>query len=210
MLTWIKKLRQPNISPLNTISISKKKIKNNISVLQKAQPEWSFFPVLKSNAYGHGILPMIKILQGEKFPYIAVDSFPEYQIVHHNSGFNILIMGETLPHNYRYFDFKRTTFAVYNLTTIQYLASLKKRISLHLFFNTGMNREGIQIEQLEILLEILKKTPQLKVEGLMSHLHSADGNPESIQAQINIFKAMTKKIEKAGFYPQWRHIAASA
>jgi alanine racemase len=50
-------------------------------------------------------------------------------------------MGETLPVNYKEFDFKRTTFCVYNLETLQALVKLDKKIKIHLFLNTGMNRE---------------------------------------------------------------------
>ncbi|HCB51743.1 TPA: hypothetical protein DEP21_04215 [Patescibacteria group bacterium] len=79
------------------------------------------FPVLKSNAYGHGIKEMTKILSRFDTPYLVVDSFPEYQIVKKYSDKNILIIGETLPDNYSKFDLKRTTFAVYNIDTIKAL-----------------------------------------------------------------------------------------
>jgi alanine racemase len=70
-----------------------------------------------------------------------VDSFPEYNIVRRHSKFNVLIMGETLPVNYKEFNFKRTTFCVYNLETLQALSKLNKKLKIHLFLNTGMNRE---------------------------------------------------------------------
>jgi hypothetical protein len=79
---------------------------------------------------------MLEILKDEEFPYLVVDSFPEYQIIHNNSKFNILIMGETLPENYNFFDYRRTTVAIYNIETLKYLISLDKKIKIHLFINT--------------------------------------------------------------------------
>jgi alanine racemase len=37
-----------------------------------------------------------------------------------------------------------------------------------------MNREGVDEDQLDNFLEVLKQYPTIQVEGVMSHLHSAD------------------------------------
>ena len=79
---------------------------------------------------------MLEILKGQNFPYLAVDSYPEYQLIHKHSDFDVLLIGETLPENYRFFDLKRTAFAVYTLQALKALAQLKKKVRLHLFFNT--------------------------------------------------------------------------
>ena len=210
MLSRIKTLFKPKLKTLNTIFISKAKILNNLEQLKTLQPKSAFFPVLKSNAYGYGILPMLEILKGQDFPYLAVDSFPEYQLIHKQSQFKTLIIGETHAENYRHFDHKRTAFAIYNLSTLQELANLKRPISIHLFLNTGMNREGIQIEHLGAFLAFLKEKKQINLEGVMSHLHSADTDKESIKTQIAQFKTMTAIIEKNGFSPKRKHLGASA
>ena len=92
MLQRVKNLRKPKVETLNTINISRDNIINNVKLIKSLKPESWIFPVLKSNAYGHGILQVLDILKEEKFPYIVVDSFPEYQIIHNNSKFKILII----------------------------------------------------------------------------------------------------------------------
>lgn len=47
----------------NTIHISRKNILNNISLIRKIQPNAEFFPVLKGNAYGHGLKEVLEIIQ---------------------------------------------------------------------------------------------------------------------------------------------------
>ena len=89
MLQRIRNLRKPKVETLNTISLSKNNIINNVKLIKSLKPSSWIFPVLKSNAYGHWILQMLEILKDEKFPYLVVDSFPEYQIIHNNSKFNI-------------------------------------------------------------------------------------------------------------------------
>lgn len=201
----------PELKTLNTITISRENILHNLKILRNLQPKSAFFPVLKSNAYGHGILPMLEILKGQNFPYLAVDSYPEYQLIHKHSDFNILLIGETLHENYHYFDFRRTTFAVATLGTLQTLAKLKKKIRIHLFLNTGMNREGFQSQDLAAVIACLQTNPQLELEGVMSHLHSADEEDmNSTQKQIASFKEQYKLLVEAGFEVKWKHIGASA
>ncbi len=211
MLSRLRKKLNPDLKTLNTITISKAAILHNLKILRKLQPKSAFFPVLKSNAYGHGILPLLEILKGQDFPYLAVDSYPEYQLIHKHSEFQILLIGETLHENYHYFDFKRTVFAVATLGTLETLAKLKKNIRIHLFLNTGMNREGFQSENLSAVIDCLQANPQLKLEGVMSHLHSADEeNLTSTQEQITKFKVLYAQLEEAGFEAKRRHIGASA
>jgi alanine racemase len=115
----------------------------------------SIFPVVKSNAYGHGIKEIVEILNHTNAQMIAVDSLLEYQIVTRNSKKRILVLGETLCENYEFFDHKNTSFCIWNVSTLEYLISLKKPFHIHLFINTGMNREGIQERELDLFLSKL-------------------------------------------------------
>jgi len=99
---------------MNIVWLRKKVLLQNLEYLQSIQPQASIFPVLKSNAYGHGLKQITKILSKTNIPYIAVDSYPEYVIVKKHSSVPILILGETLLENYTYFDHKKATFCVYN------------------------------------------------------------------------------------------------
>ena len=77
------------------ISISSSRIHNNLQILQALQPNHILIPVVKSNAYGHGIKQICQILNtinDINAPLIAVDSYPEYQIVADNTNKNILVL----------------------------------------------------------------------------------------------------------------------
>lgn len=100
---------------MNIIWLRKKVLLQNLAYLQSIQPQAAIFPVLKSNAYGHGLKHVTKILAKTEVPYIAVDSYPEYVVVKKHSPLPILILGETLLENYKKFDHKKATFCVYNL-----------------------------------------------------------------------------------------------
>ncbi|MDR3168832.1 MAG: alanine racemase [Candidatus Peribacteria bacterium] len=216
MLSFLKNLFKPKVEPMNVIHLNKKHLLDNFVYLKTLKPQARLFPVVKSNAYGHGLDQMLQVYKNVEVPYLVVDSFPEYSIIQRHSKHNVLVLGETYSKNYKEFDLKRTAFAVYNVETLHGLGKLKKKLYIHLFLNTGMNREGIQPSFLEMVLHTLKLYPQLVVEGVMSHFHSADDSfvgklslqqgSDSLQEQIALFKQMYYQILEYGHTPKWRHI----
>ncbi len=211
MLGFLRSLFGSRIHPMNTIRLRKKVLLQNFDYLQAIQPKASIFPVLKSNAYGHGLKQIVKMLSRADVPYIAVDSYPEYVVVKNNCSLPILILWETLLENYRKFDHKKTTFCVYNTWTIRHLGRLGKPTKIHLFLNTGMNREGIQEDELSGFIKELQSHPNLIVEWILSHFWEADAPSDySMTDQIQRFKRMYYKIIDAWFTPLWRHIGNSA
>ncbi|MFA6256202.1 MAG: alanine racemase [Candidatus Absconditabacterales bacterium] len=211
MLGFLRALFSPRVKPMNIIWLRKKVLLQNLEYLQSIQPQAAIFPVLKSNAYGHGLKQVTKMLSRTDVSYIAVDSYPEYMIVKKYAKIPILILGETLLENYRKFDHKKATFCVYNAGTIRYLGRLGKETKIHLFLNTGMNREGIQEDELPEIIKEVQSHPNLIVEGVLSHFFDADNISDStINNQIQCFKRMYYKIIDAGYTPTRRHIGNSA
>lgn len=211
MLSLLRKIFLPQPEPMNVIYIHKKNIINNLEVLQALQPKAEIFPVLKSNAYGHWLKQITKIIKKLEVPYLVVDSFPEYMIVKKYAKQEILLLGETLPDNYYNFNFKRTTFCISNIEALDSIWKINKEVRIHIFLNTGMNREWIDAENLVKFIEVLKQYPKIQVTGVMSHFHSADKvYSNGIEDQIENFKKMYYQIVNAGYSPQWRHIGNSA
>ena len=62
MFSWVKNIFSPKLSPMNIVYVHKKNILHNMEYLSSLQPNSKLFPVLKSNAYGHWIKEMVKIL----------------------------------------------------------------------------------------------------------------------------------------------------
>ena len=77
---------------MNTIRLRKRVLLDNLEYLQSVQPEAAIFPVLKSNAYGHGLKQIVKMLSRADVPYIAIDSYPEYVVVKKHCRVPILIL----------------------------------------------------------------------------------------------------------------------
>jgi alanine racemase len=92
MFSYFKKLFKPKIKPMNIIHIDKKALLDNFVYLKTLKPQVRLFPVVKSNAYGHGLDQFLQVYKKIDVPYLVVDSFPEYNIVVHHSKHNVLLL----------------------------------------------------------------------------------------------------------------------
>lgn len=208
MINFLRQFLKPKYETLNSIKISKENILNNFKVLQENQKAAAIFPVLKSNAYGHGLKEICQILNDSDAPMVAVDSFPEAQVAYRYFKRKILILGEMPPKVYSYCKLARTEFCVYNQSSLEALASLGKA-KIHLFINSGMNREGIK--NLPTFLsenkDLLKK---VEVVGFCSHLLAAEEGSVNNNQQLAVFLGNLKILREAGYSPKWVHLGNSA
>lgn len=202
----LRTLFAPKIQSLNWVELNRQALTSNYEYLQSLHPDDVLIPVLKSNAYGHGLREVCSILKKVSPDLVAVDSYPEYQVVRDGLASDVLIIGEMHHSVYRKLDHRRAVLAVYTIDTLQHLIKLNKARRVHIFLNTGMNREGIQQGQLDELLELIQWS-QIQLEGVMSHLAYGDHDDVSlIDTQVERFKTMYDVILSYGFSPEYRHI----
>lgn len=218
MLSKIAQFLKRDYLTLNRIEISRSALLNNFSCLSALNLKLKIAPVLKSNAYGHGIMDIAKILNSAshmasgstKLPFLCVDSLHEaYQLLKAHIKIPILIMGYTNPENFKV---KKLPFeiAVWDLETARVLNQYQLGCEVHIFVDTGMHREGVPISQLRQFLLAVKQLRNLKVTGLMSHLASAESAQDPLfKLQIKNFKLAKELISKADLKLKWFHIGAS-
>lgn len=205
MLFFRKKLKT-----LNRIEIIKENILHNYDFFQKKVDRKYIIPVLKSNAYGHGIEQAASIFEETDCMLIAVDSYYEAIKVLKHSSKRVLLIGYTAIENLPYINFKRVSLTVYDTFTLDALARLKKKVSIHLKIHTGMSRQGLPMENLSTYLAYFKKYPFLTLEGVFSHFADSDNSDQTFtRAQTNIFNQALDKIYKEGFHPGYIHLGAT-
>jgi alanine racemase len=200
---------------LNLIDVSHAALKNNFNYYQSLHPESVIAPVLKSNAYGHGLTLIAHFVdQKLQVPFICVDSLYEaYELEKAAIKTPVLIMGYTLPQN---FTIKKNLshfhFSVFDLDTAQILNRYQPGVKIHLKIDTGMNRLGIKPSNIPRYIKELKKLNNLKVEGIFSHLSQADDTTikSYTNKQIYTFKQSIALFEQAGFHFHWKHLFATS
>lgn len=211
MISQFLKLFRKDYRTLNRIEISRDDLIQNYRYLSSLNRKIKIAPVLKSNAYGHGAVLVAKILDNIGTPFICVDSLYEaYELYKAKIKTPILIMGYTDPQNFKV---KKLPFsyAVFDLETARVLNKYQPNCGIHIFADTGMNREGISLYELPQFLTHLKQFKNLKIEGLMSHLAMAEKPHDSLtKKQVNNFPYVQQIVRKAGFKPKWIHISNSS
>ena len=97
------------------VLIFKDNLIHNLNEYRSQYKEFLFAPVLKSNAYGHGLLEIAKILSKEKdIPFFVVDSLYEARMLtHHHIDKDILIIGYTRLSNIKNYNSKRFIFNIF-------------------------------------------------------------------------------------------------
>lgn len=195
----------------NRIELSRSALLGNYYLIQKHHPKSSIIPVLKANAYGHGLEEIAEILKERDFPYIAVDGYFEALAIRAVSKQPVLIMGAIDPRNFQNMRYEHFAFVVHDRATIQALGKTKKQINVHLELDTGMRRQGIPLQDLDEYLTLIGTFPGLKLEGIMSHLADADGHTDRFTvAQTEAFDKAVARARELGYTPQHLHLGQSA
>ena len=196
--------------PLNRIEVSVARIRENMRLVQEFGHDVAIAPVLKSNAYGHGLEQVGKLLDAFGAPFYCVNSLQEANRLRAvGVATDILIMGYVDP-----VDLKRKEwdyiFAVFDLKYAHVISELQKNPRVHITVETGLHREGIDLLEFPQAFEELKKFGNLHVEGMMSHLACAnDPVCETTKQQLERFEDAKKQVMESGFSPKWFHFGGS-
>lgn len=194
----------------NLIEVSQSAIRHNLELFADASHK-QLIPVLKGNAYGHGITQVATALKGVALPYIAVDGYFEALRIREVSNQPVLIMGAILPENFKRLKYDKFAFVVQNEATVHALGKTGRRVKVHVECNTGMNRYGIKQDKLAELTKTILQYKNLELEGVMSHLADSDGtDPATVDVAVAQFDACVEVVRKTGANPRILHVAQSA
>ncbi|MBI5732228.1 MAG: alanine racemase [Candidatus Magasanikbacteria bacterium] len=171
--------------------------------------------VVKSNAYGHGLIDFSLAVQKLGIDWLGVDSTSEALNLR-KVGIKkpILVFGHTLPENLISAATKNISLTVSAWETLNCLQKLKKNaqpVKIHLKIDTGMHRQGFFVKDLPRVLLLIKKNRKIILEGVYTHFAAAKNPafPNQTLGQIKEFQKALKIINYFGFNPI-RHAAATA
>ena len=185
----------------------------NAEQYQKINPSCSVAPVLKSNAYGHGLVEVARIFDRVETPFLVVDGYYEALIVR-NEGVRagILVIGYTATENIVACRLRNVAFTILDLPQLLDLSNtLTVPRRFHLKIDTGMNRQGILRTEVEQAFDAVKRNEHIILEGLCSHLADADGPDEAFTVQqIERWNAITEAAKKAFPALKYCHLANTA
>mgnify|MGYP001570564285 FL=1 len=198
------------------LTINKKALKHNIDVFRKLIGlKTELWSVVKSNAYGHGLVVFAQLADNLGVDGFCVDSVVEGSTLR-EAGIKkpILVLGPTLSHLYSLAKKLDITVTISNEEALNDLMKLRteNRPCFHLKIDTGMHRQGFYVKDLKTIIENCKLKIENLLVGVYSHFASAkDTNYTTFnELQFSEFKKAITILEKAGFKKLKKHIAATA
>lgn len=117
------RLFSQKMETLNRVTISKQSILHNYDLIAKLNSGKYVFPVLKSNAYGHGIQEIASILRERNPEYLVVDSYYEALKIWEVNPSKILLIGPILPENISKMNFKKIDLVVSDIALLEALGA---------------------------------------------------------------------------------------
>lgn len=154
-------------------------LKENVrTIRQKMSPDTRYVSVVKTDAYGLGIRPVVEALKSSGVALFAVANVAEATAVREvDAATPILLLSATLPGEEDFvFDYDLTP-TVSHLDEIDRFrkAAVRrgKTLPVHAKIDTGMGRLGIWHSRAADLMNALSAAPELRLRGLCSHLASA-------------------------------------
>lgn len=171
--------------------------------------------VVKSNAYGHGLVEFSKLTDSFGIDWFGVDSIVEAERLR-QEGIKkpILVLGPTLPSKFFDASDKDIFLTVSNFEMLKSLLKTKSCPKFHLKVDTGMHRQGFYLEDISEVIKLLHASSFMLhdcLTGLYTHFASAkDINyPTFTLKQVENFNKAVNLFEKAGFKNLVKHAAAT-
>lgn len=197
------------------LEINLSKLKSNIeSIRSIISDKLDIICVVKANAYGLGSLNISKYLESIGIKYFAVATLQEALELRLDAGIKgeIIILSWTSPE-------EKETLIKYNITQtlIDYKYSKKLNeqpgvVKCHMKIDTGMNRFGQNMDDIENIKEIYS-FKNLKITGIFSHLFCVrefgEEADEFTKMQIYNFDKIIQELENSGINVGLKHIMNS-
>ena len=188
-------------------------LKHNVEAAREASGA-DLMIVVKAGAYGHGLEEIARTLSGGNIAFFGVANVGEARRIR-NAGVTtpIYLLGATwegereeiVAREWTPCLSTREEAAHFN----QLAADAGKPLKVHLAVDTGMGRGGFLMDELPGLMDYLESLEHLEIEGIGSHLPSADEDQEFTRNQIARYREIIDSIGGPARF-KWRHLLNSA
>lgn len=177
-------------------------ITHNVKQIKDLHPTKEIFAVVKANGYGHGDAEVSKVAIEAGVSCLAVSGLDEALRLR-QSGIEvpILVLGMTRLKDVALAAENNISLTAHDEVWINHLVSLplEKKIKVHLKIDSGMHRLGLMdANQIQTNFNLLKTAPMVEVEGIFTHMATADCDKEYLDYQIQNFKNLISNLDLSG------------
>lgn len=202
---------------LTWVEINKKNIEDNLRQIRKiVGKNVKIMAVVKSNAYGHGMIEVAKIALNSEADWLGVINLTEAIKLREakiKAPIFILSYWDTneikKSKHISSFD-----FPVYTIEQARLLSKiakkLKRKINIHIKIDTGTSRLGVITNQAVDFIKRIRKLKGVIIRGIFSHFAASETDIRYTNLQIKRFQSIIRQLEKTGIRVPIKHISCSA
>ena len=187
-------------------------IRHNLNYLKK-KTGTDLMPVLKADAFGHGLIEMAKILRKLGIKYIGVATLGE-AILLRKSGDKGRVLSwlyDIDGHEFKDSLKLNLDIAIFDEKLIPKMESMipkGKKIKVTMFVDTGINRAGIPYENSIQAFKDVVACDKFELVGMMTHLVcSGVKNSPIVNEQLRKFRELRKQLAAINIVPPLVHAA---
>ena len=196
-----------------TVSVHLDRLRHNFQELRRICGV-PVMPVLKADAYGHGVLECARALEKDA-PLLGVGTVAE-GVSLRTAGIAapiLAMVGLVCSEDARLAAGNRIMPLVGNCEGLKALNDANigsEPLPVALKFNTGMSRLGFSLEDVPALVDLLRGLPHIAPEVVVSHLAVADEPEKKVftDTQISLFANIVAGLRK--FFPKMRFSLANS
>jgi alanine racemase len=192
--------------PLSYIEISKGNLIHNIKQFKSLLGGGAKIAgVVKANAYGHGDVQVVKILNSH-VDYFQVNSVEELARIRPHTKKEILVLGYVGHSGIENAIKLGGTLGIFDLEHAmlvnQIARRLNKKIKVHLAVDSHLGREGLMPENLDKVLPEFLKMKNIVIEGVYSHFANIEDTSDfsHAQKQIDTYAEALSVFSKHGLF----------
>ncbi len=189
-------------------------IQNNLRYIRSLAGNKMIMPIVKANAYGHGILEVTRECVAAGAEYIGVGFLEEGIFLRQNDvDAPILVMGGILGYQVKKFIQYDLEMTVSSLELAAHIDSQikKQKAKVHLKIDTGMERIGVSYKYAVEFVRRVAMMKNIEIVGLYSHFSASDEEDHSFtHQQFERFQDIIGQLKKLGIEIPLKHIANSA
>ena len=206
--------------PLSWIEVSRSALLANWAIFRaQAGPGRVLLPVLKANAYGHGLELVGRLLAEAGQQWFGVHAAEEALALAALPALRepkLLVLSAVPAEQIGALAAAGARLTLIDLEGLAEAAGAAAAagidLPVHLKLETGVNRQGFRAEELEALAAALAASPRLVVEGMHSHFANIEDTTDHsyARAQMERFAAMRARLAELGVTPRLAHASCSA
>lgn len=205
LLIWARlRPARPSDTARAWVEVDSAALRHNAENLRALLPVGcELMPVLKCEAYGHGLVKTARLMSSMGIRAFAVACAAEgVELRRAGIRGGILILGWTAPESFPCLSRYRLTQTVTEPAYARQLSAYGKNIDVHIKIDTGMHRLGIDPEDIASVEEVFT-LPHLRVRGMYTHLCVSDALDEAsrafTEAQRRRFFALAEELCRRGY-----------